>query len=199
MDSAPPLASNTTLARESYHQSFRHRMIANILAGGLAGSMTDLIFFPLETIKTRLQASKSLVKISIYKNCFKGISAQLPITFPAAAGYFVGYEGTKYFFDSQMIANDLSLQQKAILGGISAETLRILICNPFEIAKQQMQVGQQSSLLRAFKGILANYGVAGFYRGFFSMLGREIPFSCIQMPIYEVLGCILDVDSLVYR
>ena len=173
--------------RNLYNTSFFHRIFPNMIAGGLAGSMTDIIFFPLETLKTRLQASSKFLKVSLFSNLFKGITPQLTITFPAASTYFIGYEGTKFVLDNQMIPNNLSITQKAFFGGISAETLRVIICCPFEIVKQQLQVGQQTRMTEAFGYMLRSAGFRSFYRGFWSLLFREIPFSCIQMPIYEVV------------
>jgi solute carrier family 25 S-adenosylmethionine transporter 26 len=173
-------------SRDLYETSFTYRMIPNIIAGGVAAMITDLTFFPLETIKTRLQTSDKFLKMSIFKNVYRGISAQVAISFPAGSIYFVGYEGTKFLFDSQLIPNSMTLYQKSFLGGIGAETLRVLLINPFEIVKQQIQVGQQSNLGKSFFYIFKNQGFLGLYRGFWSLLFREIPFSCIQMPIYEV-------------
>ncbi len=62
----------------------------------------------------------------------------------------------------------------------------MLVRNPFEIMKQQLQVGNEKSLSVIFRYIYSNYGVRGLYRGFGSLIAREIPFSCIQMPTYEL-------------
>ena len=175
-----------TDSRKLYETSFIYRMIPNVLAGGIAAMITDLTFFPLETIKTRLQTSNKFLKLSIFKNVYRGISAQIAISFPAGSIYFVGYEGTKFIFDSNLIPNNLSLYQKSFLGGIGAQTLRVMLINPFEMVKQQMQVGQQSGLLKSLIYITKSQGFFGLYRGFGSLLAREIPFSCIQMPVYEV-------------
>lgn len=170
-----------------YHDSFKYRMITNIIAGGISSLGVDLLFFPMETIKTRLQTSQKFLKIETFKNLYKGVGIQPIISVPGASIYFVGYEATKYIFDHNLISNNFSIYQKSFFGGISAETLRVILINPFEIVKQQMQVGQHHKFINACKYIKLNFGLAGFYRGFWSLLGREIPFSCLQMPVYEVL------------
>ena len=176
----------TTESRILYNNSFTYRMIPNIIAGGLSAIITDIAFFPLETIKTRLQTSNKFLKLSIFRNLYRGLSAQIAISFPDGALYFMAYEGVKFLFDSQKIPNSLTLYQKSFLGSIIGEIFRVLLINPFEIVKQQIQVGQQSSLTRSFVYIARNQGFLGLYRGFWSLLGREIPFSCVLMPIYEV-------------
>lgn len=61
---------------------------------------------------------------------------------------------------------------------------------PTEIVKQRMQTGVYSSFAEAINGIRAAEGVFGFYRGYWSMIAREIPFSFIQFPIWEGLKVI---------
>lgn len=51
--------------------------------------------------------------------------------------------------------------------------------------KQHLQVGTESSLQSTFNYIRLSHGYRGFYIGLPSLLLREIPYSCIQMPIYE--------------
>ncbi len=51
--------------------------------------------------------------------------------------------------------------------------------------KQQLQVGNEKSLIAIYQYIYGKYGLRGLYRGFGSLISREIPFSCIQMPTYE--------------
>ena len=77
--------------------------------------------------------------LAIFNELFKGISVQALIAFPAASAYFIGYEGTKFVFDKNLISNNFSLYQKSFFGGISAETLRVILINPFEMIKQQIK------------------------------------------------------------
>lgn len=58
---------------------------------------------------------------------------------------------------------------------------------PTEIVKQRMQTGVYASFGEAINGIRTAEGVFGFYRGYWSMIAREIPFSFIQFPIWEGL------------
>ena len=76
---------------------------------------------------------------------------------------------------------------QAFFGGISAEICANVLRSPFEIMKQNLQVGNDKNLTDVAKRLYAMKGLRGFYIGFGSLLGREIPFSCIQMPIYELV------------
>lgn len=62
-----------------------------------------------------------------------------------------------------------------------------MVRTPTEIIKQRMQMGVYDSLPEAFNAIRTAEGLAGFYRGYWSMIAREIPFSFIQFPLWESL------------
>lgn len=72
----------------------------NMVAGAIAGLVTDLFFFPLDTLKTRLQATVSGKDYSSQtkgKGLFSGLSAGIIISAPACACYWGGYELSKSF------------------------------------------------------------------------------------------------------
>jgi solute carrier family 25 S-adenosylmethionine transporter 26 len=62
-----------------------------------------------------------------------------------------------------------------------------LVRTPTEIVKQRMQTGMYKSIGEAFVGIRSAEGLVGFYRGYWSLIAREIPFSFIQFPLWEGL------------
>lgn len=69
----------------------------------------------------------------------------------------------------------------------SGEMAACLVRTPTEIVKQRMQTGMYKSPYEALNAIRAAEGVVGFYRGYWSMIAREIPFSFIQFPLWEGL------------
>lgn len=54
-------------------------------------------------------------------------------------------------------------------------------------SRQQTSAYGRISSATAFRQVLANEGVRGLYRGYGSTIFREIPFTCIQFPLYERL------------
>ena len=44
-------------------------------AGGMAGTAVDLLFFPIDTIKTRLQASQGFAAAGGFRGMYKGIGS----------------------------------------------------------------------------------------------------------------------------
>lgn len=69
------------------------------------------------------------------------------------------------------------------MGEIFACTVRV----PVEVVKQKMQVKQYMHFNQAVSSIYRNEGILAFYRGFAPTISREIPFACIQFPLYENL------------
>lgn len=55
--------------------SFSTRNDNVLQAGGLAGTSVDLLFFPIDTIKTRLQSSQGFVKAGGFNGIYKGIGS----------------------------------------------------------------------------------------------------------------------------
>lgn len=44
-------------------------------AGGLAGTAVDLLFFPIDTVKTRLQSSQGFIRAGGFKGVYKGVGS----------------------------------------------------------------------------------------------------------------------------
>ncbi len=75
--------------------------IVATLAGGLAGTSIDLALFPVDSIKTRLQAShqtKNFVESASNVSKFRGLASAMAGAFPCAATFWLSYEYSKYFF-----------------------------------------------------------------------------------------------------
>ena len=60
-----------------------------------------------------------------------------------------------------------------------------MIRNPFEVIKQNQQLGKFHTIYEAASEIVSKRGIKGFYAGYFSLIMREIPFSGLQFPLYE--------------
>lgn len=76
------------------------------VAGGLAGIAVDLVFYPLETIKTRIMASsakENLRAIAVTK--FRGFSCQMIVSFPYSFAFFYTYETVRRLTNKSYLAN----------------------------------------------------------------------------------------------
>ena len=68
-----------------------------------------------------------------------------------------------------------------------AESIKGLFRNPFEVIKQQMQVGWNPTFKLTFREIYNLNGINGFFAGYTTLILREIPFSMIGFAIYEYM------------
>lgn len=158
----------------------------NAMAGGAAGITVDAILFPLDTIKTRLQARKQPgVQVqSGFKGSYRGLLAALLNGFPGAATFWTAYEGTK-----QMLLPVVAGTSYAFLAHAGAAvTAEVAVCavrTPLEIVKQQMQTGMHSGVATALRTIIQTEGLRGLYAGAFATIFRDIPFDIIQFCLYE--------------
>ncbi|XP_066101997.1 mitochondrial S-adenosylmethionine carrier protein isoform X2 [Saccopteryx bilineata] len=70
---------------------------ASLVAGGVAGVSVDLILFPLDTIKTRLQSPQGFKKAGGFRGIYAGVPSAAIGSFPNAAAFFITYEYVKWF------------------------------------------------------------------------------------------------------
>lgn len=158
--------------------------IVSLLAGAVAGTTVDVVLFPLDTLKTRLQSQQGFWNAGGFSKVYSGLASAALGSAPTAALFFCTYEGTKQLLAPDNISSiprPMVHSIAAAFGEIAACTVRV----PVEIVKQRTQANQEISSLRTFKNVLACEGIGGFYRGYFTTVAREIPFSFIQFPLWE--------------
>ena len=157
----------------------------SLASGGFAGLCVDVALFPLDTVKTRLQSPHGFVKAGGFKGVYNGLSAAAGGSMPGAGLFFCTYETVKPPVAAALGSSNVAIAQA--LAASVAETAACLVRVPTEVVKQRMQIGEFTSLQQAVPTILKNEGVGRLYSGFGVTIMREIPFSCIQFPIYEGL------------
>ena len=168
------------------------QIMVAVLSGGIAGTSIDFVLFPLDSIKTRLQASSKsadFLKDAASVSKFRGVASAMAASFPCAAMFWLSYEYSKYFLRNNPLTNScLNIHVQHIIASSMAETCQALVRCPFEVVKQNMQIGQYSSVANALSEIYQTKGIRrGLYAGFGSFIMRDIPFSAIQFPLYELL------------
>ena len=157
-----------------------------LAAGGAAGTSVDIALFPLDTIKTRLQSQQGFLKSGGFRGVYSGLFSAAVGSAPTAALFFVAYETTKTTFNAvikEKRLESMGHMLAASLGEVSACLIRV----PVEVVKQRTQALGTGSSIDNFKKTLNSEGLRGFYRGYFSTVVREVPFSIIQFPLWEYL------------
>ncbi|XP_035559392.1 S-adenosylmethionine mitochondrial carrier protein isoform X7 [Canis lupus familiaris] len=147
------------------------------VAGGVAGVAVDLILFPLDTIKTRLQSPQGFNKAGGFRGIYAGVPSAAIGSFPNAAAFFITYEYVKWFLHTD--SSSYLMPVKHMLAASAGEVVACLIRVPSEVVKQRAQVSASSRTFQIFSNILYT----------------EIPFSLVQFPMWESLKVDLQLQS----
>uniref|UniRef100_A0A8C3EXP5 Mitochondrial S-adenosylmethionine carrier protein n=1 Tax=Corvus moneduloides TaxID=1196302 RepID=A0A8C3EXP5_CORMO len=144
---------------------------AALAAGGVAGVCVDLILFPLDTVKTRLQSPQGFRKAGGFRGIYAGVPSTAIGSFPNAAAFFITYENVKSVLPhgSSSYLSPATHMVAASLGEVVACLIRV----PSEVIKQRAQVSPSSSTLRILSHTLYHEGIQGLYRGYKSTVLRE--------------------------
>lgn len=156
-------------------------------AGGAAGTAVDLLFFPIDAVKTRLQSPQGFLNAGGFKAMYKGVGSVLVGGAPGAAVFFSTYDTMKRSLPIQGELVSLNHMVSASMGEVAACLVRV----PTEVIKTRMQTSSYgssaASSLAVARSVLHKDGIGAFYRGFGITVMREIPFTSLQFPLYEYL------------
>ncbi|KAF8321963.1 mitochondrial carrier, partial [Cantharellus anzutake] len=159
-------------------------------AGAAAGTSVDLLFFPIDTVKTRLQSSQGFLAAGGFRGVYRGIGSVIVGSAPGAAVFFTTYDYLKHNLPSPIShPSPLAHVFAASMGECAACLVRV----PTEVVKSRTQTstyGVAASSFDTFMNVMRADGVAGLYRGFGITIMREarsIPFTSLQFPLYEYL------------
>lgn len=163
---------------------FLRILFEGAIAGGAAGVVVETALYPIDTIKTRLQAVRGGGKI-ILKGLYSGLAGNLAGVLPASAIFVGVYEPTKQKLLKSFPENLSALAHltAGAVGGAASSIVRV----PTEVVKQRMQTRQFASGPDAVRLIVAKEGFKGLYAGYGSFLLRDLPFDAIQFCLYEQL------------
>ena len=157
---------------------------SNFTSGGLAGLTVDIILFPVDTIKTRLQSPQGFRQAGGFRSIYSGLGIVSAGSVPSAALFFLTYEHSNLVLG----AHNWSALSCNMFAACAGEFVACLIRVPVEVVKQRAQVqGGKSSSFSVIKTVFKSDGLRGFYRGFSATIFREIPFALIQYPLWERL------------
>ncbi|KAL9245065.1 hypothetical protein vseg_018760 [Gypsophila vaccaria] len=171
-------------ATEEKPLDFFQSLYDGAVAGAVAGVVVETALYPIDTIKTRLQAAHGGGKI-IWKGLYSGLSGNLAGVLPASAIFLGVYEPMKQkllkTFPEKFSA--VAHLSAGAIAGAASSIVRV----PTEVVKQRMQTGQFATAPNAVRMIVSKEGFRGLYAGYGSFLLRDLPFDAIQFCIYEQL------------
>nr|XP_047930809.1 S-adenosylmethionine mitochondrial carrier protein isoform X5 [Anser cygnoides] len=146
---------------------------AALAAGGVAGVCVDLILFPLDTVKTRLQSPQGFWKAGGFRGIYAGVPSTAIGSFPNAAAFFITYENVKSVLPHGSASYLTPVTH--MVAASSGEVVACLIRVPSEVVKQRAQVSPSASTFRILSHTLYHEGIQGLYRGYKSTVLRERP------------------------
>ncbi|MCO5579468.1 hypothetical protein L7F22_033323 [Adiantum nelumboides] len=177
-----PMAPPVTVPAES--------VLKSALAGGLACALSTCLMHPLDTIKTRVQASSTLSFSQLISRLPDiGVRGLYRGSIPAILGQFSSHGlRTGIFEASKLLLTNLApgvpeLQVQS-LASFCSTFLGTAVRIPCEVLKQRLQANIFDNVGDAIVGTWRQDGPRGFFRGTGATLCREVPFYVAGMGIY---------------
>lgn len=169
--------------------------LGNLLAGGAAGCAVEAALYPIDTIKTRLQAAvgggglSALLKTGGGRALYAGVWGNLAGVLPSSALFMAVYEPVKQaVYARRDLSKDEAEFWGPVVAGMAAGLAASLTRVPTEVVKQRLQTGEFKGAAAALRHIAAKEGVRrGLYAGYGAFLLRDLPFDAIEFVAYERL------------
>ena len=186
-DASTALAARDGTPRATSRAMSARELAAHCASGAVAGCAVEAAFYPLDTIKTRLQARLSGERVALRRGLYRGLLGNLAGVAPASALFFAAYEPMKAALrrddDGDGGGGDGAKEHllAGAVGGLVSSVVRV----PTEVIKTRRQVGAMGGV--GLRSVVASSGVAGLFVGYGSFLLRDLPFDAIEFAGYESL------------
>ncbi|KAG7992956.1 hypothetical protein I3843_02G153600 [Carya illinoinensis] len=164
-------------------------VLRSALAGGLSCALSCSLMHPVDTIKTRVQASTLTFPEIISKLPQIGVRGLYRGSIPAILGQFSSHGLRTGIFEASKlvlinVAPALSDIQVQSLSSFCSTFLGTAVRIPCEVLKQRLQAGIFDNVGEAIVGTWQQDGLKGFFRGTGATLCREVPFYVAGMGLY---------------
>ena len=179
-----------------------------MIAGAVAGTVEHTAMYPVDTIKTRMQAlghpGQRLHRLSLAEalrtalkregiaGLYKGVGAVAAGAGPAHAMHFAVYELAK----EGLGGNRGSTRHHpaiAALSGALATVVNEVVMTPVDLVKQRLQVAHSpyKGVLDCVVTVAKTEGLSAFFRAYKTSLVMSVPFQAIHFAMYEGVKKIL--------
>lgn len=166
-------------------------VLKSALAGGLACALSTSLMHPMDTMKTRVQASSTISFPELISKLPEiGVRGLYRGSLPAIWGQFLSHGLRTGIFEASKLlltnlAPDVAELQVQSLSSFCSTVLGTAVRIPCEVLKQRLQAGIFDNVGDAIVGTWQKDGPRGFFRGTGATLCREVPFYVAGMVIYE--------------
>lgn len=210
-DSAAALETKACAAAESsqplpssgapHHAPPASLFLQHMLAGAVAGMTEHSAMYPVDTIKTRMQAlchpgqqlhgtsvlraATAVLRREGWRGLYSGVRAQLLGTGPAHAIYFAVYEEAKVHLiaEGQVGYAHLGTAAAGALATIASDCFNV----PFDTIKQRLQVAHSpyKGMSDCLTSMVRQEGFGSLFRSLPTTILMNVPFTAIHFSIYE--------------
>eukprot|EP00929_Paragymnodinium_shiwhaense_P109475 TRINITY_DN75917_c0_g1_i1.p1 TRINITY_DN75917_c0_g1~~TRINITY_DN75917_c0_g1_i1.p1 ORF type:complete len:327 (-),score=57.99 TRINITY_DN75917_c0_g1_i1:3-983(-) len=165
------------------------------VAGSCAGIMEHVAMYPIDVVKTRIQASHSEQRLSaILRDVFRergalGFMRGAMVIgvgcVPAHAGLFTTYELAKAALLD--VDGDEHEPVRAAIVGASSTVVHDSILTPLDVIKQRLQLGKYSGAVDCARSMYQAEGLVPFYRSLPITLATNVPYMGLLVAANESL------------
>mmetsp|Transcript_16724 Transcript_16724/g.23252 ORF Transcript_16724/g.23252 Transcript_16724/m.23252 type:complete len:315 (-) Transcript_16724:71-1015(-) len=175
-------------------------VLKHLIAGAIAGTAEHCAMFPIDTIKTNMQAqggptgvmqtTREIMSRNGFVGLFRGVSALAAGAAPAHALHFATYEFCKDRFGGSESGHHPIRTAGA---GICATIVSDAVLTPTDAVKQRMQLGIRNykGMVDCFRTIIQSEGFFALYASYSTTLLMNIPYNALYFASYESLRRIL--------
>ncbi|KAK8795708.1 hypothetical protein WA158_000364 [Blastocystis sp. Blastoise] len=161
--------------------------VINFLAGFGSGPTSDAPVFPVDTIKTRMQARAGTASISLTSHLFRGFPLAMVGSALTFSTHWTIYEGSKRMLTPYAQKYHIWMPIVYACSVVNAQMIASCIRAPIETVKQQMQAGLFERTTDCIHSLAKQGGIKSFYNGYTSLLFKNIPYDVCEMTLYEVI------------
>ena len=163
------------------------------LCGALATAFGDVTLHPIDTIKTvqqaaatpigAFQAASKILKEGGIPGLYQGVVPYVLGDGLSGAVKFVTFEISKKWVEDRVPEKYHGIAQFVCAAGAFLVCSVVLV--PGEVLKCRIQAGAVDNLAQGVTDIFKAEGIGGFYQGYGATLLRDVPYTMLELGLYE--------------
>lgn len=182
-------------------------MHQRMMVGSIAGVVGTSIIFPVDTVKTRVQASN--LRTGVYRTIrsmlgkegmlgfYRGLLPALIGTGPEKAVKLAVNDVARSWLSPN--ASEITGTQQVLAGAIAGVS-QACVSTPNEMVKLRMQL-MEAEVARGMPRmntlqVIRELGFRGMFRGFGATLARDLPYNVVFFPLYSTTKAWLCADGV---
>ncbi|GAB4834024.1 hypothetical protein Ancab_032276 [Ancistrocladus abbreviatus] len=173
-----------------------------MLAGSIAGSIEHTAMFPVDTLKTRMQAIgpaspspaqaqfltlrhslSSILRLEGPAGLYRGIWAMGLGAGPAHAAYFSVYEFCKKALSGKNQSNSAVHAASGVVATVASDA----VITPMDVVKQRLQLKSSpyNGVVDCVRRVMLEEGIGAFYKSYRTTVVMNAPFTAVHFATYE--------------